>query len=456
VPALSARRPDTTGTPERSRLSARLRGPLDWVVTAQRTMPARHKGLLAVLVLTFLSPYTAPVAMLAVVLYAVVRTVRTARADPDGKPFRGMVRRVSDGLGASRIFLPGAVLLVSAIAGAIVYDNPKSLLATFAVLLPAFLAALWYEHAWTRDDALHFSHYTSLLLLPIALIAVVRLAGVFPYTPMPSRATGTFGNPNILAMVLEALIPMAMAMTYHVWSKPGKALLLFAITVGWIMLYFTGSRSGMMAGLAAAMVFFLFMSERRFLSVAIGLTALGLIILSIWPEDALAMLKTLIPRLNTITKEITSRLALWKFAWTEILKDPVLGRGLFSFSRYITNPHYADRIHAHSLYIGLWLETGGIGLAAFVFLIVRFVGSVVRTFRGSPLRPYLAGGLAVLTTLLVHGVTDMPLMSTQELALILLTLSALSVALGPKGLRGGPPRLDSEGRRIVWALSLIP
>ena len=449
MPPLSARRPDTTGTPERSRLAARLHGPLDWIVAAQRTMPARHKGLLAVLVLTFLSPYTAPVAMLAVVLYAVVRTVRSARAAPGGKPFRGMVRRILDGLGASRMFLPGAVFLLSATIGAVVYGNPKSLFATFAVLLPTFLAALWYEHAWTRDDALHFSHYTSLLLLPVALIAVVRLAGFFPYTPFPSRATGTFGNPNILAMVLEALIPMAMAMTYHVWSKPGKALLLFAIAVGWIMLYFTGSRSGMMAGLAAAMVFFLFMSERRLLSVAIGLAALGLIVLSIWPEAALDALKTLIPRLNTIAKEITSRLALWKIAWTEVLKDPILGRGLYSFPRYITDPHYADRVHAHSLYIGFWLETGGIGLAAFLFLIVRFVGSAVRTLRGSPLRPYLAGGLAVLTAVLVHGVTDMPLMNPQGLALILLTLSALSVALGPKGLRGGPPRLDSAGRRIV-------
>jgi O-antigen ligase len=440
---------ESSGTKERSRLAARLHGPLDWIVAAQRTMPARHKGLLAVLVLTFLSPYTAPVAMLAVVLYAVVRTLRSIRSSPDGNPVRAMFRRTLDGLAASRLFLPGVVFFLSSVVGAIVYDNPRSILITFVLVLPALLAALWFEYSWTRDDALHFSHYTSLLLLPVALLATVRLAGVFPYALFPTRATGTFGNPNILAFVLEATIPMAMAMTYHVWSKTGKALLLFSITVGWVMLYFTGSRSGLMAGLAAAMVFFLFMSERRLLSVAIGLAAIGLIVLSIWPEYALAALKSLIPRLNTVTEEVASRMMLWKIAWTEIWKDPILGRGLFSFPRYVTDPRYADRIHAHSLYLGLWLEAGGVGLAAFGFLVARLAGSVVRTFRGSPLRPYLAGGLAVLTTMLVHGVSDIPIMSTQTLPLLLLTFAALSVALGPKGHRGKPPRLDSEGRRIV-------
>jgi hypothetical protein len=64
--------------------------------------------------------------------------------------------------------------------------------------------------------------------------------------------------------------------------------------------------------------------------------------------------------------------------------------------------------------------------------------SAVRGLRTSPLRPYLSGCLAAMASLSVHGVTDMPLMNTQSMALFVLTMAAMSVVLGPR--RGRPGR----------------
>ena len=418
-----------------SRVRDWFRGQWEWVVAVQRSMPPRNRRLLGVLGLIVLSPYTAPVAMWGVAGFAILRTMQAARKSSRGC-LHALVFVFTDALKRSRLFLPGLVLAVSSILGAIVYGNMDSILITFLVLFPVFLAMLWLERTWGRDDAMHFSHFTSLLILPVAFVAFVRLAGFFP-ADFLDRAEGTFGNPNVLAFALEALIPMAMAMAYHVWSRHGKTLLILSIAVGWVLLYFTGSRSGLLAALAGTAVFFLCMSERRLLSFGLGLAALGLVVIAIWPDPVMELLKAIIPREPTMAAEVHSRIALWGFAWAEILKDPVLGRGFYSFQRYVTDPGYADRVHAHSLYLGLWLEAGGIGLMAFMAMVGRIAVSAVRTLRGSAVRPYLSGGLAVLTALLVHGVTDMPLMNTQALALIALTMAAMSVALGPKPARRG-------------------
>ncbi len=403
----------------------------DWLASVQRTMPLRHRWLLAALVLVVLSPYTAPVAMGGIAVFAAVRTVRALKSDPS----RGFVRAAVAGAAAlareSRLFLPGVVLFVSATASAVAYGHWTSLLPTFGLLLPAGVAALWFERTWNRDDALHSTHYATLLLLPIAAAAILQIA-FLPVAAYGPRVSGTFGNPNVLAIALELLLPMAMALYYHVWSRTGKAMLLFSISIGWILLYFTGSRSGVLAAIAAAAVFYLCMSDRRPMTIALALVAVVLVAVAIGHEEAIDALKGLIPRLGTITLEIQSRLSLWAIAWTEILRDPWLGRGLASFPLYVQGTAFADRFHCHSLYLGLWLETGLAGVGAVLWMVGSLVVRTVRMLRASPLRPYLSGGLAALTAIFVHGITDMPLMNTQVVALFALLLAGLSVALEPR------------------------
>jgi len=408
-----------------------LRGLHDWLASVQRTMPARHRWLLLALVLVVLSPYTAPVAMIGIAAVAAARTLRSLRADRA----KGFLRASTDGITAlvreSRLFLPGLVLFVSATASAVVYGHWASLLPTFGLLLPAGVAALWFERTWNRDDALHFAHYASLLLLPVAAAALLQMA-LFPVPVFGTRLSGTFWNPNVLAIALELLLPMAMALFYHVWSRAGKAMLLFSISIGWILLYFTGSRSGALAAIAGAAVFFLCMSERRPLTIGLGIVAVALIAVAVGHEEAILVLKTLIPRLSTVTLEIHSRMSLWRIAWTEILRDPWIGRGLLAFPLYVQSTPFADRPHSHDLYLNFWLETGLAGLVAFLWMVGNLAARLVRSLRGSPLRPYLSGGLAAMTAMLVHGITDMPLMNTQIAALFALLLAGLSVVLGPK------------------------
>lgn len=105
------------------------------------------------------------------------------------------------------------------------------------------------------------------------------------------------------------------------------------------------------------------------------------------------------------------RLLIWKGAWSSILERPLLGHGyglqiMAADMRTVS----ADPLitHPHNLFLGQWLQSGAIGLALFVLVILLLAGSYVRMLRSGDRWIARLGtlGLMVLAGFIVRNLTD--------------------------------------------------
>lgn len=78
------------------------------------------------------------------------------------------------------------------------------------------------------------------------------------------------------------------------------------------------------------------------------------------------------------------RVTIWKETWHEIMKNPVLGKGVnttrgYLVKQYCTSPLLREQNHTHNLYLQIWLEMGLIGLLAYLWVcyaVIRVILSL--------------------------------------------------------------------------------
>lgn len=111
----------------------------------------------------------------------------------------------------------------------------------------------------------------------------------------------------------------------------------------------------------------------------------------------------------------SARMQIWVTSWALIRQDPWFGVGPNNFEpayREELPKHYFPPLEwlvaqPHNLYLALWLETGLLGLAAFLALFVYHVHRAGRDFfSASRHRAAAIVSLAGLITILVHGLVD--------------------------------------------------
>jgi len=105
------------------------------------------------------------------------------------------------------------------------------------------------------------------------------------------------------------------------------------------------------------------------------------------------------------------RTGLWRFATSLIAQHPWVGTGLGKWALSdVFYEHFRDPLlmHAHNAFLNRALETGLVGLAAFVFLLVSVVIAFLRVARsGDPDTAAIgAAGLALVAGVLVKNLAD--------------------------------------------------
>ena len=105
------------------------------------------------------------------------------------------------------------------------------------------------------------------------------------------------------------------------------------------------------------------------------------------------------------------RTGLWRFATSLIAQHPWVGTGLGKWALSdVFYEHFRDPLlmHAHNTFLNRALETGLVGLAAFVFLLVSVVIAFLRVARsGDPGTAAIgAAGLALVAGVLVKNLAD--------------------------------------------------
>lgn len=225
-----------------------------------------------------------------------------------------------------------------------------------------------------------------LLRSAIALLTVMLLLGLVLYVLAPDRAmaemeggsirrlAAPFGTPNSLGRVSALVILLAVLARMSGVLRWHSPLLLVAVAAALTCLYLSQSRTAMAALALALVILYLAGRPRRLLVAAIlaALTALMVVVLRV---DILDLL-TLVSRTGYVSEvtTLTGRTDIWKFAWSQIVEEPMLGYGHAS-SKHIFPLLYRQywgwtTTHAHNMWLQIWFTTGlvGVMLLASVFI----------------------------------------------------------------------------------------
>ncbi len=382
----------------------------------------RKKIMIISLLVISSSYYSAPVG----VGIMSVGLVLDYRKSPERQiPFRKIARN-------SIIFYPGVLFLLSALIGPIYFGHYMNALLALVVLGPVLFCAFAIEVLWKKEDALHFARYASILVIPIAIYAFLfpwSGGSLFSHTGI-LRLASTFSNPNYFSYILEIILIFSIALYYHIWKKSSRGWLVISFILSLLCLFFTGSRSGMLAFLIGITVFYLCMSEKVVLVTAFGALTLILALTAIFPEQSVMLFRDVIPRPQTFLSEIGNRFMLWDVALKQIIKNPIMGTGFDSYHYLIPKNAPAvlkSAMHCHNIFINLWLETGIVGICSFIWIFVRATINAVKELKDSPVRPFLAAGIGMVVITVIHGIMDAPLVSAQTLALYTIFLACLIV-----------------------------
>jgi putative inorganic carbon (HCO3(-)) transporter len=237
-----------------------------------------------------------------------------------------------------------------------------------------------------------------------------------------------YTNANDVALFLVPLIALAGSLLLFSPHPPTRigSLLFLLIAVPATLLSF--SRGGYLA-LAAVAVGLAIAHKRRWL--LLGVAAVAAVVLILIPpiNRRLAIEVDLSNGSNTLV----GRSHLWS-ASIEMLRHHIpFGAGLAGFATAIApywNATHPDRfIYPHNFVLTFWSETGLLGLAAFVWIVVTGFMVGWRGWRSSELawKPIYLGVFLALVAVIVHGLVDVPYFKN-DLALEFWTILALASA----------------------------
>ncbi len=246
------------------------------------------------------------------------------------------------------------------------------------------------------------------------VIAVANLAaGAWALThhafDVVTPPVAIYTSANAVPLYLEPLVAFALGLV--VLSDDGRervAALAFAALAA-LAIFFSFSRAGWLT-LVLLVLFAALFSRWRWWVV--GLTAAaGAVLFAGSGRVRQRVLVEFDP--SSPANTIGLRLTLWRSALNMLGHRPLFGGGLSGFKAsvlpYRDPGYHEDLIYPHDLLLNFWSETGLLGLAAFVWLVVQAIRVARRGLGLGPWPRAMAIGLLGLAlSFVVHGLVDAP------------------------------------------------
>ncbi|WP_391090287.1 O-antigen ligase family protein [Vibrio sp. NH-UV-68] len=278
-----------------------------------------------------------------------------------------------------------AVFWLLVVIGAVLSSNP-GLAITYFKNIYWKIIIMTLAIAWLVDSQIAVRKIATLIILAGSLIAIVALynsaAGIGLVEG--SRVTigrqlgSVLGDPNDLSLVL--MFPLAFALSFATTKGIGFSRLLGAIGLVLAMsaVIATQSRGGLLGSVAVFGIFGLRLIRSKSLLIMIAIIGLSLLFAVAGISDR----QSGGAAEEGIDASAMGRLYAWEAAFKMAIDNPLTGVGLNNFyaNYYFYSPHWDGLNHAvHSTWFGVLAETGFLGLAVFVGIIV----SLVKTSRES-------------------------------------------------------------------------
>ncbi len=223
------------------------------------------------------------------------------------------------------------------------------------------------------------------------------------------RTTSFFGFPNAIALLCAPIVTLMAGWTLTLLrAKRLKHRLLAALpaaaaTLGAIAVVFAVSEGGMIGIAAGILALGLFDRQLRAWSLGALIAACSVVMLFTPATDYFAGI------VGFRDDSTSVRGIIWNETAGMLKDNPVFGAGMSGYPGRIAPYHTHAWIeifqYPHDVILNFWSETGILGLIAFLWIIVRFFR---RSWKLRDRSWIVAANAAVMVTVLVHGLVDVP------------------------------------------------
>jgi len=247
------------------------------------------------------------------------------------------------------------------------------------------------------------------------------------------RVTSFFLSPNAVGLYLGPVFPL---MTIQLFNKPVfggpkypifKYLFnIFLASLSLITLFLSRS-VGAWVGVGAGMLLFGWLLGYKKI---VGGIAIVCVLLSLAPP-----VQHLLAAKNQSGE---NRFTLWSYSWTFLSQSPknfILGTGIRQFFRKVQKPFYNVKelerlIYPHNIFLNFWTEIGLLGALSFTFITYLLFLISFKVYKNTD-KLLGAALLAVLITILIHGLIDVPYFKN-DLAMLWWIMTALIITANKK------------------------
>ena len=209
------------------------------------------------------------------------------------------------------------------------------------------------------------------------------------------------GNPNDLALTLNLVLPLTVALLFLTKRPLWRAVLMGIIALDLIAIVLTFSRGGFLTlALSAGIVLWRVTRQAgpKYAVIAIGLL---LVLLPLVPSSYYARLATITNVEADETNSAEERQEDLFVAIGYIARHPLVGAGIGNNTLALNEQRGARWAAVHNSYLQVGMELGLVGLILYVVVVVgalKAVGRVVRLTRSDPAQHelfWLASGLQI-------------------------------------------------------------
>lgn len=252
------------------------------------------------------------------------------------------------------------------------------------LVVPNYLAAAWRVHG---SDALRRLIWIGVLVLFVGFAIRVISPG---FVILSGRYSGLFGNPNglgLFCIIFFILFTVSGDIVNELFDRRDRYVILGAIFLSAVL---CGSRN-------AVFTIGIFVMFRYFYRISPFLGIMTFLIVVLVYQLILANFEGIIIaldlqeyfRLETF-QSASGRIVAWEFGWDHIQENPLLGKGI-GYTEYLYRKNYdvlsimGHQGNAHNSYITFWLDTGILGLLAYLIAFIStFVSAASRTRSAIP------------------------------------------------------------------------
>ena len=237
-----------------------------------------------------------------------------------------------------------------------------------------------------------------------------------------------YNTPNAVALYLVPLIGIAACMFLYDRARYVRALSAVFLAISLSAVFLSLSRGGYLALAAMALILAVINRYRWYLLPAVVIAGAAI---SRVPAIASRLAHEF--NIHDPNNTFLSRVDLWQATLRMLRDHPIFGTGMFGFARgiqpYRGGVYQENLIYPHNIVLNMWTETGLLGLASFLWILVQAFRVSWTGWTSGPgaWRAIQLGIVLAMVAIIVHGLVDVPYFKN-DLALEFWTLVGLGWA----------------------------